>query len=116
MRCVLEPPGVAARALGEHCAFLKRLATIHALLDELIARVNALPSHQAARRCLAPQGHPTSGAGACVVNTWPVRGASIMFAGPCHSAAIMNSVLLSGHPSVHAKQPRSSSMVCSTSP
>jgi hypothetical protein len=39
-----------------------------------------------------------------------------MFAGPFHSLAIMNSVLLSAPPSAQAKQPRSSSIVCSTAP
>jgi hypothetical protein len=61
-------------------------------------------------------GQPTPGAGAsAAVSTWPVRDPSTMFAGPRHSVAIRNSVLLSAPPSMHAKQPRSRWIACSTS-
>jgi hypothetical protein len=64
------------------------------------------------------QGHPTPVAGASIVNTCPVRacatfGISFM---PRHSVAIINNIFLSVPPSMHAKQPRSVLIVCSTSP
>src|SRR5262249_50094523 len=64
------------------------------------------------------QGHPTPVAGASIVSTCPVRAratSGILFM-PRHSVAIMNNVFLSGPPSMHAKQPRSILIVCSTSP
>src|SRR5579864_2143408 len=67
---------------------------------------NLLPSYS----------QPTPGAGASTVSTWPVRAPSAMLVVPCHSVAIMNSVLLLAPPSAQAKHPRSRSIVCSTSP
>jgi hypothetical protein len=61
-------------------------------------------------------GQPAPGAGARTVSTCPVRSRSCMLAGPLHFWSTMNSVLLSAPPSMHAKQPRSSTIVCSTSP
>jgi hypothetical protein len=67
---------------------------------------NLLPSYS----------QPTPGAGASTVSTWPVRAPSATLVVPCHSVAIMNSVLSLAPPSAQAKHPRSSSMVFSTSP
>ena len=50
------------------------------------------------------------------MSTRPVRAASLILSTPRHSAAIMNSVVPSAPPSMHAKQPLSRSIVCSTSP
>src|SRR5436190_9563103 len=67
---------------------------------------------------LASYGHPTPGAGALAISTWPVLAwaTSAIFSMPPHSAAIMNKVLLPTPPSMHAKQPRSRLIVCNTSP
>src|SRR6266508_663181 len=61
-------------------------------------------------------GQGTPDAGASTLSTWPARGPFNMFSGPLHSFAIMNSVLRSAPPSAQAKHPRSSSILCSTSP
>src|SRR6266581_1175036 len=54
---------------------------------------------------------PAPGAGTSTVSTWPVRAPSAMLVVPCHSVAIMNSVLLLAPPSAQAKHPRSRSTV-----
>src|SRR5262245_8190070 len=80
-------------------------------LTRVLVRLDDVPS-------FGYQGHPTPIAGASIVNTCPVRaraisGISFM---PRHSVATMNNVFLSVPPSMHAKQPRSILIVCSTSP
>src|SRR3954470_19846060 len=69
-----------------------------------------------ARHPPRPDGHPAPGAGASTATTTPVAASSAMSVGPRHSAATTNSVVPSGPPSMHAKHPRSSSTVWSTSP
>src|SRR5215211_180824 len=61
-------------------------------------------------------GRPACGAGASMASTLPVRGPLPVASGPFHSWARMNRVLPSRPPSMQAKQPRSTSIVCRTSP
>src|SRR2546429_406072 len=61
-------------------------------------------------------GYPACGAGARTVSIWPVRDPPAIFSAPFHSVATINSVFLSAPPSIQAKHPRSSSIVCTTSP
>src|SRR2546430_6779755 len=65
---------------------------------------------------LPSYGQPTPGAGASTTSTWPVRAPPAMLVVPLHSVATRNNVLLSAPPSAQAKQPRSKSIVCNTSP
>ena len=62
------------------------------------------------------RGQPRPGAGARAVSRRPVGDEPVMLAGPFHWAATMNSVVSSAPPSMQAKQPRSTAIVCSTSP
>jgi hypothetical protein len=63
-------------------------------------------------------GHPAPGTATAAVKTRPVRAcsASAILGKPSHSAANMYSVFRCGPPNAQAKQPRSSSIVCNTSP
>ena len=61
-------------------------------------------------------GQPTPGAGASTVSTWPVRGPSAMRSALRQTVATRNGVLLSTPPSMHAKHPRSRSIVSRASP
>src|SRR4029077_7543065 len=63
-----------------------------------------------------PYGHPTPGAGALAVSSWPVCAPSNIDSGPRQCAATMNSVRLSTPPSMQAKPPRSSAIDCKNSP
>src|SRR6266446_7245640 len=63
-------------------------------------------------------GHPAPDAGAGIDSICPVRflATSTILSIPRHSVATMNNVFLLLPPSIHAKQPRSTRTVWSTSP
>src|SRR5947209_155031 len=68
------------------------------------------------RRSLLLYGQPTPAAGVSMVSTWPVCVSSVALSIPCHSRVTRNNVLRSSPPSIHAKHPRSNTIVCTTSP